>query len=233
MPDGGVCPACNGTGWLVAANKHGDPIRSGRLNKVFRCQCNSEDQRIQRQRKLQGMDGLTAKERDMNFDQLAAGRNTEAITAVRMATDSRQGLITLSGAPGRGKTSLLICAVNDARERGIPAVYTTVTDLLDYLRKAYDPKQTALSFDARWNLLSRAEVLALDELDEFNTTDWAIERFLRLMDERWRAMDRCLTLCATNTGLVNLPDKVASRLRDGRAEVHEMAGNDMRPLLEW
>ena len=218
---------------VVLGDRNGVPKRTKGFNQVGPCQCNSEDHRIRRQRQLLAMDGLTPSERDKRFGLLVPGRNAKPIEAVRSAADARKGLITLSGAPGTGKTTLLICAVNDARERGIPAVYTTVTDLLDYLRKAYDPKQTSLSFDARWELLSGAEVLALDEMDEFNTTDWAIERFLRLMDERWRAMDRCLTLCATNSGLVNLPDKVGSRLGDGRAEVLEMAGTDMRKHLGW
>jgi hypothetical protein len=94
-----------------------------------------------------------------------------------------------------------------------------MTDLLDYLRAAYNPDNRELSFDSRWDLLVRAEVLALDELDEFNTTPWAMERFLRLIDERWRNMQTRLTLLATNSALSQLPPKVASRLRDGRALV--------------
>ncbi len=89
------------------------------------------------------------------------------------------------------------------------------------------------AFDARWDLLIRAEVLALDELDEFNTTPWAMERFMRLMDERWRAMDSRLTLCATNSRINALPEKVASRLRDGRAQIVETAGSDQRPYQAW
>lgn len=127
---------------------------------------------------------------------------------------------------------MLIAAVNAAREAGILAVYTTITDLLDYLRQAYAPN-TTLDFDGRWDLLIRCQVLALDELDEFNTTPWAMERFLRLIDERWRAMDQGLTLCATNSRLNSLPEKVASRLRDGRAYVFELTGADMRPYQRW
>lgn len=168
----------------------------------------------------------------LNFADLQ-GESIEAIARqVQEATMRRRGIVTLTGKPGTGKSSVLIAAVNAARELGVPAVYTTVTDLLDYLRQAYAPN-TNLDFDARWDLLIRAEVLALDELDEFNTTPWAMERFLRLIDERWRAMDTCLTLCATNSRINSLPEKVASRLRDGRGYIFELKGADMRPYQRW
>lgn len=105
----------------------------------------------------------------------------------------------------------------------IPAVYTTLTDLLDYLRSAYDPNRAqALSFDKRWDLLVTAELLALDELDEFSATAWALERFQRLIDERWRNMGQRLTLLASNSRLSAFPPKVASRLNDGHASVVEL-----------
>ena len=44
-------------------------------------------------------------------------------------------------------------------------------------------------------------MLALDELDEFRQSDWAMERFHRLIDERWRSMEERLTLLATNANM--------------------------------
>ncbi len=136
-------------------------------------------------------------------------------------------MITLTGAPGVGKTYLLISAVNEARARGVPAIYTPLVDLLDYLRAAFAP-DVELSFDRRWDLLVRADVLAIDEIDEFNSTPWAMERFLRLVDLRWRAMGSTLTLFATNSPLESLPDKVESRLNDYRARVFVIGGVDRR-----
>lgn len=202
------------------------------FGKAFRCACQSEGDSMRRQHYLLRVDGLSPRERALNFSEMDGGNNQSAVRQVQEATQRRRGLITLTGKPGTGKSSLLICAVNAARNANVPAVYTTITDLLDYLRQAYAPN-TELTFDARWDLLIRAEVLALDELDEFNTTPWAMERFMRLMDERWRAMDKCLTLCATNSRINAMPDKVASRLRDGRATVLDLAGADMRPYQRW
>lgn len=215
-------------GWVY----HGHPVGHRDFGKAFRCSCQTGQDELRRRHYLLRIDGLSPSERVKRFSDLTGGNNQSAIRQVQEATQRRRGLISLTGKPGTGKTAMLICAVNASREANVPAVYSTVTDLLDYLRQAYAP-HTELTFDARWDILIRCEVLALDELDEFNTTPWAMERFLRLMDERWRAMDRCVTLCATNSRVNALPEKVASRLRDGRATVLELSGADMRPYQRW
>lgn len=211
---------------------HDVPVAHKEFGKAIRCACQFENDTSKRRNYLLRIDGLTATERALSFSDMDGGNNQQALRQVQEAARRRRGIVTLTGKPGTGKSSALICAVNEAREANVPAVYTTVTDLLDYLRQAYAPN-TELSFDARWDLLVRVEVLALDELDEFNTTPWAMERFLRLIDERWRAMDKCVTLCATNNRINALPEKVASRLRDGRATVLELSGADMRPYQRW
>lgn len=223
------CWVCKDQGWLYAADRNGEVIWNNAHPPIVRCNCQRGLDAERRRRHLLSIDGLNPTERAVRFGDLFRNEhNGAAIRLVEEGVDWRRGMITLIGGPGVGKSTLLQCAVNQAREANVPAVYTTVTDLLDYLRQAYAPN-TDLSFDARWDTLIRCEVLALDELDEFNTTPWALERFLRLMDERWRNLDRCLTLCATNARLNRLPQKVASRLNDGRAHVIEMKGVDMRP----
>lgn len=208
------------------------PVGHKEFGKAFRCVCQQAGDVEKRRAYLLRVDGLTPRERALTFADLQGSANEAIARQILEATQRRRGMMTLTGKPGTGKSSMLIAAVNAAREAGILAVYTTITDLLDYLRQAYAPN-TSLDFDGRWDLLIRCEVLALDELDEFNTTSWAMERFLRLIDERWRAMDQGLTLCATNSRLNALPEKVASRLRDGRAYVFELTGADMRPYQRW
>jgi DNA replication protein DnaC len=211
------------------------PMNDPRFGKAHPCQCQQSVGMARRSKQLEAMDGLTASERKLRFEELMVTEaNEAAVRAVEQAVIVRRGMVTLSGPPGVGKSRLLICAVNAAREANIPAVYAPMTDVLDYLRAAYDPqREGTLSFDARWELLVSAEVLSLDELDEFNTSPWAMERFLRLIDERWRHMDSRLTLLATNQRISALPPKVASRLRDGRSQVISIGGRDMRPLQEW
>lgn len=227
--EGYTCFVCKDMGWLYASNSKGEVIWDhGNRVKIVHCGCQQGQDVERRRRHLLTIDGLTPHERTVRFDSLIRNEhNSAAIRTVEECTDWRRGLITLIGGPGVGKSTLMHCAVNSAREANVPAVYTTVTDLLDYLRQAYSP-YAEVTFDARWDTLVRCEVLALDELDEFSTTAWAMERFLRLIDERWRSMDRCLTICATNTRLNALPAKVVSRLKDAKGHVIEMRGEDFR-----
>jgi DNA replication protein DnaC len=196
------------------------------------------EQQARRAAWLQRIDGLKPQERTITFDRIVIGEhNQRAYQAVTQAVDAGVGIVTLTGTFGVGKSALLMAAVNAARGKGTPAVYTTITDLLDWLREAFDPHRDTsdgpdLSFDSRWRLLTTCDVLAIDELDEFNATPWATERFLRLIDERWRSMDDTLTLCALNQPVERLVGKVASRLRDGRAVVVEVKGADMRRYQE-
>lgn len=226
------CPICKDRAWLYVNDGNGEAkfIESGGGLKtmIVPCDCREGVNAERRKRYLERIDGLTPEERQIRFGDV---ENIPHADQIFEMADQRRGIITLSGPPGTGKTTMLICCVNDARRRNVTSVYATMTDLLDYLRRAYAP-DSDLAFDSRWDLLVRCEVLALDEIDEFNATSWAMERFLRLIDERWRNMNRCLTICATNRKLMLLPEKIYSRLSDGRALQIQTNGPDMRPYLQ-
>lgn len=239
IEDEKVCPRCRGAGWLYAVDSDGNVIwkknsRYGQSVKAVPCpSCKGHEMADRRRRYLERIDGLSPAERKLTFQQFVISEsNREAYNAIREAVMRRKGMVTLSGPPGVGKTTLLACAINYARDEGIEAIYSTIADLLDFLRKAYDPN-AKVSANQRWDLLVTVPVLALDELDDFRTTEWALERFRRLIDERWRNMDQCVTLLATNVSVDVLDYKVASRLRDGRAVVVEIGGRDVRPTLKW
>jgi DNA replication protein DnaC len=211
------------------------PVGHPDFGKPFRCACHKALDTERNRRRLLEMDGLSNSQRELRFERLTlTPENRTAFAAVENALHSRRGMVTLLGPPGTGKTTLLVCAVNAAREANVPSIYTTVTDLLDYLRSAFRPENPrALNFDARWMLLLSADVLALDELDEFSSTEWAQERFYRLIDERWLSMSEKLTMLATNSRIADLPPKIASRLSDGRASIVGPGSTDLRPFSRW
>jgi len=184
---------------------------------------------------LEKIDGLKHDERGLTLDRYRVSRyNRKAVDAVREGVERRAGLITVYGAFGVGKSALLMAAVNEMRGRDQTAVYTTVADLLSWLRAAFDPAVERdpedQSFARRWDLLVNCRCLALDELTAFSITPWAEERFERLIDQRWRSLGDKLTLCAFNGDVANLPGMVESRLRDRRAALVEIAGIDMRQV---
>jgi len=181
---------------------------------------------------LNRIDGLTDDERTRRFSNIDDHYEPGVLINIREATVASRGMITLVGDYGTGKSTLLICAVNEARELGRVAVYTTLTDLLAYLRRTFEPGAED-TFDQYWEALLSCDVLALDELDEPKSTDWALEKFQRLMDERWRRMEDQFTICAINSRINSLPGKIQSRLRDGRAQIISIGGLDMRPGNTW
>ena len=223
------CHVCKDLGWVYRSDDPKHPL----FGKAFRCECREYDDDRRRQQYLLDIDGLRPEDRRRAFEDFEiTDGNRQAYRAVTDGITKRRGFITLEGAWGLGKTELLICAVNKARDAGIPAVYTTTAALLDYLRQAYKPG-VELDADRRWDLLMGVEVLAIDELEKFNATEWALERFSRLVDERWRRMNNSLTMFATNAKIEALPGDVQSRMEDGRAQIITLGGTDMRKFNEW
>lgn len=197
----------------------------------------AEAARQRRTAYLEKLDGLKPHEREWTFNGYRVGRhNRAAFDAVQSAVQQGHGLITLWGVPGVGKTALLMTAINECRRQDWPAMYRTTADLLAWLRAGFDSQQRDnedFSFDRRWRTLIEARCLAIDEMTAFSMTPWAIERFERLIDERWRTMRETITLCAFNAaedaeGRTGLPDVVESRLRDRRAGWIGVGGMDMR-----
>ena len=110
-----TCPICSRIGWVMLDVPRSD----ARWNKAIPCQCKRNDYLARRARKLQAVDGLREGERRLRFAGLdVTPANREAIVAVNQATAAQRGIVTLIGPVGTGKTSLLICAVNEAREAG-------------------------------------------------------------------------------------------------------------------
>jgi DNA replication protein DnaC len=191
---------------------------------------------------LQKIDGLQDHERAINLAGFIQTKyNREAIAAVAAGIEQRRGLITLWGPFGTGKTGLMMAAVNACRDRDMAAMYRTTADALAWLRAGFDQSARDgedFSYDKRWQLLTGAGCLALDEMTAFSVTPWAAERFERLIDERWRSMPELLTICAFNAESAGsaelmqtgLPAVVESRLRDRRAQWIHMGGMDMRQV---
>ena len=210
----------------------------------------AEEARQRREAFLNRVDGLKPEERTLRLAGYRVGpHNRPAFQAVSAAVEKGNGLITLYGAYGVGKTALLMAAVNECRQQGWVSMYRTTADMLAWLRAGFDQSQRSKnavaagsdedldqSFDQRWRTLVACRCLALDELTAFSVTPWAAERFERLIDERWRSMATHLTVLAFNGdpnpdgSVPGLPGVVVSRLQDRRASWCPVGGRDMRKI---
>jgi DNA replication protein DnaC len=221
-PPLGECPRCKGRKFLAVTNEN------GLQSKVVPCDCQQGQVDDRQRQALEAIDGLKAAERAITFESILKPKtHLLAYNAVRRVLTAGAGIVTLTGAPGVGKTWMMIAAVNYARERGWGAVYITMTALLQRLRGTYDD-DSKRSFDELWDMLVGVRVLALDEIDDWAATDWAKQWFKALIDERYRLADEKVTLCATNAQIADIIEKVASRLADRRNTVVEITGADLR-----
>jgi DNA replication protein DnaC len=201
------------------------PSGHAMFGQVKPCDVCSRDMQ---QRYLTAMCGLAGAMLEWNIGNTVRSKaNAAAYDAAVELLQEPQWFYTLTGAPGVGKTRLLAVLVNGARQAGRTAVYTTTSELLDHLRATYT-KDAVVGFDETLDKLTTCTVLALDELDRYNPTEWAQEKFFQLIEKRYRRADTCLTCFATNADLDSLPQYVTSRMQDRRSRVFEMVGPDLR-----
>jgi len=238
------CPNCGGIGYVRYNVPPGDP-RFGRLQMCP----NAQRRALEISLATGDIDprvGLSADEiREMSWELIHDGINdaSRALQAVRSAYDAGHGIVFLYGASGQAKTLLLKIAVATAFRDGRSAAYADMRAVLDDIRLAYDEKENKQSELVRrmewW--LSR-QVLAIDELDKVNATDWAVERIFHLIDQRYQRAVRgeTLTIIAAN---YNRTDELSSYLRSriednrfaSRGWVVRLEGPDGRRFvpLDW
>lgn len=215
-PDERICPMCKGMEWMI---QDWD-------NQLMRCPVCATGQQY---KVLVEQCGLSDEMRGWTF---ASSRRVNGTKAAHEAGEwlakHPAWLLTLHGPNGVGKTRLMACICNAGIAEGWPSVYVTTAQVLDHLRRAYDPGTGEVTFDGMWERLVKARILCLDEVDRWNPTEWAREKFFELVDLRYRNGSQCLTVFATNASLDSAPDYLVSRMRDGRSRVFDMSGPDLR-----
>lgn len=214
---------CKGKEWLMHDVYPGHPL----FGKIVRCDvCGMGAQ----QAFLRSRCGLPVEMQGWEFEGTRRTMaNAAAYDVARLLAESPRHFITLLGGFGVGKTRLLACIVNAGRAAGWLSVYTTTATMLDYLRGAYD-KKIDVTYDARWELLRTAKILAIDEFDRFSPTDWAREKFEQLIGQRYDDKANVLTAFAANARMDDLPGYVASRMQDHSNYIFELAGADVRKV---
>jgi len=156
------------------------------------------------------------------------GRPRLAAEAYVREWPPQKPILLLSGPKGVGKTHLACGIVRELFERhGQRGQFWPVVDLLDRYRATFDTERATETVEAVDAQLRRLAVLVLDDLGTHKSTEWAEERLFRLIDERYRENQPLVV--TTNVGLVELPDRLKSRLSDGTCGTQiNVAGIDRR-----
>ncbi len=127
--------------------------------------------------------------------------------------NSPEGWLCLLGEYGCGKTHLAASIANQLSELGRDVMFTTVPDLLDYLRVTFDPRSNA-RFDKRFHDILDIPILILDDLRLTSATPWAKEKLFQIIDYRYlRGMP---TVFTTSETMNSTDQRFATRLMDRR-----------------
>ena len=218
-----MCPECNGQGYF----RYDVEIKHPSFGRYFPCSvCNSAA--------VDYSSGLNPEERQVRFDDLETiGRPgaTEMSAAAReFMSMNRVGFLSVYGGYGNGKSTLLKAIVNDCIACGIEAQYITMTNVMMYIRDAFNSGLTGDSDYSRVTKLARVRVLVIDECEKGRMSEHAREIQTHLFDERYRASYQLGTVLAWNGEFESfeLP-WVRSRL--SQFKVVKNSDPDMRPLI--
>ena len=187
-----ACELCGGARFVRVTTDPDDP----RFGQAQPCRCAAVEDPRERLRRLLRYSRLGPLRR-MTFDTLApAGRSpddtarahyTEAVEVAERYADHPEGWLVLTGVHGCGKTHVAAAIANRLIDRGEPALFLTVADLLDELRSGY-AEDAEQDYEHTLERVRNAPLLVLDDLDGYSETAWAREKFLQVVNYRFNAL---------------------------------------------
>ena len=216
MPGDPDCPICGGLGYI----RQELPIDHPDFGKVVVCTCRQAEvsrqvhQRLFMLSNLEALQNLTFRSfqprgRVGLGEQQAASLERAYNSAQQFATNLN-GWLLLIGDYGCGKTHLAAAIANQAVELGVPTLFITVPDLLDWLRFSYGNAET--SYEERFEEIREAGLLVLDDFGTQNATAWAQEKLFQILNFRY--INRRPTVITTNQTLDEIEPRLRSRIQD-------------------
>lgn len=222
------------------------PVGHPDFGRVDICSCREKEVIQQTYQRLYRLSNLEAF-RKMIFESFKTdglvGMSEEQVRSLKVALKSAQyyaqhlkGWLLLSGSYGVGKTHLAASIANFAVGLGVPTLFLTVPDLLDWLRFAYGSEEE--NFETRFEEIRSINLLVLDDLGTQNATPWAEEKLYQIFNARYT--NNLPTVVTTNQALEEIEGRIQSRLRDPelvtKVEIYapdyrDPAGSSMRRQL--
>lgn len=176
--------------------------------------------------------GLKTHERKIGFTSIKTiGRPStkNMVDISRKFTTASSGFLSIHGGFGNGKTTVLMAIVNEIIAMGREARYLTASELLAYMREAFNPETRESDYD-RLHELAKIPVLCIDEMDKLRDTPYSREIQQELINLRYRDAGVLGTVLAWNGDIDALPwPAVVSRISE--FTVIKNTDSDMRKLL--
>ena len=207
----GVCSICKGAGFL----RRNVPFGHADFGKLVACRCKEQELKSKRRQQLAELSNLRifAEKRFETFHSEVPGLQ-EAFQMVGEFAATPTGWLVLVGPNGCGKTHLAAALANACLENGAVVLFSTVPDLLDYLRATFAPTSDA-TYDQLFALMREAEMLVLDDLGTQQSSPWANEKLFQLLNHRYNA-GLPTVITANPEGLRATDARIRSRLSDVR-----------------
>lgn len=196
------------------------PVGHPDFGRVDICQCRQKEVVQYTHQRLYRLSNLEAFA-DMTFDNFDTegliGMSDEQLRSLTIARNAAQyfsqhldGWLLLLGSYGVGKTHLAAAIANFAVSVGVPTLFLTVPDLLDWLRYSFGSEES--NFEERFEEIRTINLLVLDDLGTQNTTTWAEEKLYQIFNYRY--VNRLPTVVTTNQAMDEIEGRIQSRLRD-------------------
>jgi DNA replication protein DnaC len=210
------CPICGGVGFV----RQDLPVSHPDFGKLQVCVCRQQSLVQSTQQRLFRLSNLDSF-RPMTFESFnpvgRVGLGENQLNSLKYALNQAQhfaqnlnGWLLLMGGYGCGKTHLAAAIANFAVNLGVPTLFLTVPDLLDWLRFSYDSPEA--TFEQRFDEIRNMALLALDDLGTQNTTPWAQEKLYQIINHRYVA--KLPMVVTTNQDLDEIDGRIRSRLQD-------------------
>ena len=217
------CPFCHGLGFVGKDVPFDDP----EFGKLSVCVCRLQEVADRQRKSLYELSNLGSLSY-MTFESFQPhgriGLGIQQSNSIEQAYNTAQnfasslkGWLLLTGRYGTGKTHLAAAIANQAVSQGVPTLFLTVPDLLDWLRFSYSDASEE-DFEERFEEIRTVPLLVMDDFGTQNATAWAQEKLFQILNYRYTA--RLATVVTSNAHLHDFEGRIRSRLTDPEVVIH-------------
>lgn len=178
------CKICGDSHWVY-------PTIDGHIDysQVIRCICVAEEDRKAKWSNMLRFCRLPDGENTKALSQLKNRGNRLMAETIKLAKDFANGKseyswITIQAGVSRGKSHIAKGICYEWIQRGVPALYGFVPDLLDELKNGFDLEGEE-SYRSKMQLFLDVPLLVLDDLGTEHLTSWGLETIQRIINHRY------------------------------------------------
>lgn len=192
------CENCDGARWV------GVRMSAGATAVAVPCrECTTLEERAANA-------GIESRYRSATVESFRPEPGKERAVEFAREWDARRSVV-FTGDVGRGKTHLGCGLVHKAIDRGLPARFVSIAELMDELKARFDDGAKEQS-QAYFDRTIQTHVLMLDDLGKEQDTPWTRERVSTLIDRRYKS--ELPTIVTTNLTHKDIAERYGRHLGD-------------------